>query len=119
MEWIQEIEESDGLDDAGTLVFGSEKEQKPQRVYPAAKIKIDRAELELRNFTLLSGVNSSGKTSIIQAILFVVQMLKRREDIAEEPYVDMGRLEDLKNNIKGNSEILFEVEKTENEAADL
>lgn len=47
MEWIQEMEESDGLDDAGTLVFGSEKEQKPQRVYPAAKIKIDRVQFSI------------------------------------------------------------------------
>ena len=30
---------------------------------------IDRSELELSNFTLLAGVNSAGKSSVIQAVM--------------------------------------------------
>ena len=35
---------------------------------------IDRSELELSNFTLLAGVNSAGKSSVIQAVLYVIQV---------------------------------------------
>ena len=34
---------------------------------------IDRSELELSNFTLLAGVNSAGKSSVIQAVMYVTQ----------------------------------------------
>lgn len=38
---------------------------------------VDRIEMELGEFTLLSGVNSSGKSTIIQALLYIVQEQKR------------------------------------------
>ncbi len=38
---------------------------------------IGRLEMELENFTLLSGVNSAGKSSVIQAVLYVLQMEKQ------------------------------------------
>ena len=35
---------------------------------------IDRSEIALSNFTLLAGINSAGKSSVIQAVLYVIQL---------------------------------------------
>lgn len=72
---------------------------------------IDRVELELKEFTLLSGVNSAGKSSLIQAILYVIQRQKREENSERGfEYVDLGRFPDIKNSIKGSRKILFEMD---------
>lgn len=72
---------------------------------------IDRIELGLKEFTLLSGINSAGKSSIIQALLYVVQRQKREENSERGcEYVDLGRFPDIKNSIKGNRKILFEID---------
>lgn len=72
---------------------------------------IDRLELELQNFTLLSGVNSAGKTSVIQAILYMMQTQKNYGKYnSTEEYADMGRFVDVRNSVKGNREILFELD---------
>ncbi len=75
---------------------------------------IDRIELELKEFTLLSGINSAGKSSIIQALLYVLQR-QERENHSERgcEYVDLGRFPDIKNSIKGNRKILFEIDMKE------
>lgn len=72
---------------------------------------IDRIELELKEFTLLSGINSAGKSSFIQALLYVVQRQKREENGERGcEYVDLGRFPDIKNTVKGNRTILFETD---------
>lgn len=72
---------------------------------------INRQEFELRNFTLLAGINSAGKSSVLQALLYTVQMqAKQGKAEKKRPYVDLGRLSDVKNSIKGNREILFQLD---------
>ncbi|MCI9442451.1 MAG: DUF3696 domain-containing protein [Ruminococcus sp.] len=72
---------------------------------------IDRIELELKGFTLLSGINSAGKSSVIQALLYMIQRLKLRDNGERGcEYVDLGRFPDIKNNVKGNKKILFEID---------
>ncbi len=76
---------------------------------------IDREELKLENFTLLAGINSAGKSSVIQAMLY---MLKRYESVSNqgrEHGVEIGRFSDIRNSIKGNREILFELYAEEGE----
>lgn len=72
---------------------------------------IDRVELEMKEFTLLAGINSAGKSSIIQALLYIMQEQKqfRKRDLIND-YIELGRFTDIKNNIKGNKEILFEID---------
>ena len=72
---------------------------------------IDRAELDLGMFTLLSGVNSAGKSSIIQAFLYMVQMQKQHtQRETDSEYVVLGKFADIRNHVKGNKEILFEMD---------
>ena len=72
---------------------------------------IDRAELDLGMFTLLSGVNSAGKSSIIQAFLYMVQMQKQHtQKETDSEYVVLGKFADIRNHVKGNKEILFEMD---------
>ncbi len=78
---------------------------------------IDRAELELGMFTLLSGVNSAGKSSIIQAFLYMIQMQKQHtQRETDSEYVVLGKFADIRNHIKGNKEILFEMDVKERNA---
>ncbi len=67
---------------------------------------IDRSELELSNFTLLAGVNSAGKSSVIQAVLYVIQVQNK---YGQQSKPDIGRFMDIRNSIKGNREIYFEL----------
>lgn len=68
---------------------------------------IDRRELELSNFTLLAGVNSAGKSSVIQAILYVSRL---QNQIGHQHKFELGRFIDIRNSIKGNREIYFELD---------
>lgn len=75
---------------------------------------INREEFELQNFTLLAGINSAGKSSVLQALLYTIQMqAERGEGEKKRPYVDLGRLADVKNSVKGNREILFQMDACE------
>lgn len=78
---------------------------------------IDREELELRNFTILAGVNSAGKSSVIQALLCMTQVLQSEED-TEKKYLELGKFTDIRNSIKGNREIHFDLKYTENGIAE-
>ncbi len=71
---------------------------------------IGRLEMELENFTLLSGVNSAGKSSVIQAVLYVLQMEKQYGRFPAGRNSDFGKFVDIRNNIKGNKEIQFELD---------
>lgn len=70
---------------------------------------IDKEELELEDFTLLSGINSAGKTSVIQAILFMLHMQRKCGNEKRDTGYDIGKFTDIRNNIKGNREIVFEL----------
>ena len=71
---------------------------------------IGRAELQLKEFTLLSGINSAGKSSIIQALLYMIQTRRRVRKESGDDYVVLGKFADIKNHIKGNKDILFELD---------
>lgn len=82
---------------------------------------IDQVDLELGNLTVLSGINSAGKSSVIQALLYMIQTLKQQvQKETGREYVVLGKFFDIRNHIKGNKEILFEMEvKTEAETETL
>lgn len=46
-EFVQEATQDEGVDDAGTIRYDSEDEDKVQCVYPASKIKIDRVQFSI------------------------------------------------------------------------
>lgn len=69
---------------------------------------INRESVELKPFTLFSGVNSAGKSSVIQAINYVLDMQRKRSTIQDDGgEAEIGRFLDVRNNIKGNKEIIF------------
>ena len=70
---------------------------------------IDKEELELDNFTLLAGINSAGKSSVIQAVLYMLHMQKKCGNEKVDAGFDIGRFTDIRNSIKGNREITFEL----------
>ncbi len=46
-DWISEIEEEDGVDDAGTIRFDGNKIEMDQSVYPIVSLKIDRMQFSI------------------------------------------------------------------------
>ncbi len=46
-EYVQELTQNDGVEDAGTIRYDSEDENKVQCIYPASKIKIDRVQFSI------------------------------------------------------------------------
>ena len=64
---------------------------------------INQESVELKPFTLFSGVNSAGKSSMIQAINCVFD-LQRKQSVSQDNRGDaeIGRFVDVRNNIKGN-----------------
>ena len=71
---------------------------------------INQERVELKPFTLFSGVNSAGKSSMIQAINYVLDLQsKRSESQDDRGDAEIGRFVDVRNNIKGNKEIVFKM----------
>lgn len=66
---------------------------------------------ELLGITMeLSGINPAGKSSVIQALLYMIQMQKPyMQKETDSEYVVLGKFADIRNHIKGNKEILFEI----------
>lgn len=69
-----------------------------------SKLKIEnfkcfeKVEISLKNLTLLTGQNSAGKTTIIQAILFQLQSgEKPGGDMLNGKFVSLGKMTDVKN----------------------
>lgn len=52
-EYIQELAQNDGVEDAGTIRYDSEDENKVQCIYPASKIKIDRVQFSIFELSIL------------------------------------------------------------------
>ena len=67
----------------------------------------EHAELELKNFTLLAGRNSMGKTSVIQAIFAMIQNGKNP---FRGEFMNIGKVEEVKNAITGNGDIEFKIQ---------
>ena len=74
----------------------------------------DTGELDVKPLTFLVGPNSSGKTSLIQAILALrqtVQIPDQQTPLILNDYVDLGSCRDVvfKHNEKNNIHINFEI----------
>lgn len=57
----------------------------------------DEVDLTLGNLTLLTGVNSAGKSSVIQALLLLLQQENEAGNPLNGKYVRLGRIQDIKN----------------------
>lgn len=69
---------------------------------------IDRENVELKEFTLFSGINSAGKSSVIQAIIYMLDLQKQYlGEKQEDAYGVIGKFIDVRNSVKGNKEIVF------------
>ena len=78
----------------------------------------DDLELELSNLNLLTGVNSSGKSSVIQAILWLLQQKETQANILNGRYIRLGTIEDIKNAVTNAQVIATEVkDESGNEAS--
>lgn len=67
----------------------------------------DDVELELKNFTLLAGRNSVGKTTVIQSIF---TMLQNGSQPFRGEYMNIGKLGELQNTITGSREIMIRMQ---------
>ena len=76
----------------------------------------DNEEILLKNFTLLTGVNSSGKSSLIQSILFLLQQKEKGQNPLNGKYVRLGLIQDIRNTIMNSKTIEIAVE---NETGDV
>lgn len=63
------------------------------------------AEIEFSNFTLLAGKNSTGKSTVIQAILALYQ--NSTSSLAGK-YMNIGTINEVKNWIVGSKKIFLE-----------
>ncbi|WP_313236125.1 DUF3696 domain-containing protein [Sporosarcina ureae] len=67
---------------------------------------IDRIELELKNLTVLVGMNSSGKSTVIQSLLLAVQNLSNNNaSPLNGLLVSLGDFQEARNYIKNSKEI--------------
>lgn len=65
---------------------------------------IDELELELKNYNLFLGVNSSGKSTIIQSLLLLSQNINQREPKLNGSLVSFGEFRETRNfNINAKS----------------
>ena len=62
----------------------------------------EEAEFHFKNLTLLAGKNSMGKSTVIQALLAMIQ--KGKNPFRGE-YIDIGKISELKNKYVGSKEI--------------
>src|SRR4051794_30162705 len=56
---------------------------------------IERAEVELRRLVVLAGANSSGKSSLIQSLLFLAQSEPEETPVLNGPLVGLGEAADM------------------------
>lgn len=73
----------------------------------------DNVDISLKNLTLLTGVNSSGKSSIIQAILLLMQQKEKGLNPLNGKYARLGLIQDVKNCITNPKIIEIEVKAEE------
>lgn len=68
----------------------------------------DSEELELKNLTLLTGINSAGKSSALQALLLLMQQEENGRSPLNGKYVRLGMMQEIKNWITNPREICIE-----------
>lgn len=66
----------------------------------------DDETLHLKNFNILAGKNSVGKSTVIQAILAAAQCNGNYRPFSGK-YIDLGTVRDLKNKLVGSEEIVI------------
>lgn len=66
---------------------------------------INNLTLDLEGFNLLAGVNSAGKSSIIQCVSIAWQAMQSRLQGGDQIRLNYGRFSDMRNSIKGNKTI--------------
>lgn len=71
---------------------------------------IDSLNLYLQDFTLLAGVNSAGKSSVLQTILFLMGICQPADrHMIDLRYANLGKFTDIRNNVIGNREIRLSI----------
>lgn len=73
----------------------------------------ERLDIELKNLNLLTGVNSSGKSSVIQSILLLMQQKEKGKNPLNGKYTRLGLIQDIKNAITNPKIIKIEVKELE------
>lgn len=68
----------------------------------------DKVEVELRQLNLLTGVNSSGKSSLIQSILLLMQQ-EQGDNALNGKYIELGTIRDVKNAMTNPRCVIIEV----------
>src|SRR3954454_21918257 len=71
------------------------KELMPTRWIVGNFKPIERAEVELRPLVVLAGANSSGKSSLIQSLLFLAQSEPEEAPVLNGPLVGLGEAGDM------------------------
>lgn len=71
----------------------------------------DSCLLNIKNLNLFTGMNSSGKSSAIQAILLIFQSVNngKNMNILNGEYIKLGKFNDIKNYITGSKNINVEI----------
>lgn len=70
---------------------------------------IDYFEFSVKNLTLLTGMNSAGKSTVLQALLILIQSYRNEKKIMplKGELVNVGAFSDVRNYIAGSKEILI------------
>lgn len=71
-------------------------------------------ELTLKNLNLFTGINSAGKSSMIQAILLLMQQKENVQNPLNGKYIQLGLIQDVKNTVTNAKkvEVSVEIEET-------
>ena len=67
-------------------------------------------ELTLKNLNLFTGINSAGKSSMIQAILLLMQQKENIQNPLNGKYVRLGLLQDVKNTVTNAKKVKISVD---------
>ena len=70
-------------------------------------------ELTLKNLNLFTGINSAGKSSMIQAILLLMQQKENIQNPLNGKYVRLGLLQDVKNTVTNAKKVKISVDTEE------
>lgn len=65
----------------------------------------DQVTLNMENLTLLTGINSAGKSSAIQAILLLMQQKHNSQNALNGKYTRLGLFQDIKNTVTNAKKI--------------
>lgn len=75
---------------------------------------VDNLEIDLKNFNLFLGVNSAGKSTIIQGLLTLSQSINQQECKLNGSLVSLGEFREVRNFITNAKSIKINVQDTKN-----